>query len=154
MTMRLSIRDAEPAALKAMYGLEAYLASCPVPEQTLYLIKLRASQVNGCAFCTDMHAHELKEMGETDERLFSVVTWRDAPWFTPAERAALALTEEATRMGPGGVSDETWAEAERHYDPPSLGALVTAIATITAWNVLNVAVRTTPGLLRKGAVPA
>jgi AhpD family alkylhydroperoxidase len=154
MTMRLSIHDADPEAVKAMYGLEKYLASCPVPKQTLYLMKLRASQMNGCAFCTDMHAHELKELGETDERLFTVATWRDAPWFTPAERAALALTEEATRMAPGGVSDETWAEAERHYDPPTLAALITAIATINAWNVLNVAVRTTPGLLRKAAVPA
>ena len=154
MTMRLRIRDVEPAAIKAMYGLEGYLASCPVPRRTLYLMKLRASQVNGCAFCTDMPAHELKAEGETDERLFSLVTWREAPWFTPAERAALALTEEATRMDPGGVSDETWAEAERHYDPPELAALVTAIATITAWNVLIVAVRTPPGLMRKGNEPA
>lgn len=151
MTQRLSIRDVEPAALKAMYGLEAYLARCPVPRRTLNLVKLRASQVNGCAFCTDMHAHELKDDGESDERLFSLVTWREAPWFTPAERAALALTEEATRMDPGGVSDETWAEAERHYPPAELGALVTAIATITAWNVLNVAARTTPGQLRTAA---
>src|SRR5690606_36344230 len=112
MTERLSIRDVDPAALKAMYGLEGYLANCPVPRRTLHLMKLRASQINGCAFCTDMHAHELKADGESDERLFSLVTWREAPWFTPEERAALALTEEATRMDPGGVSDETWAEAE------------------------------------------
>jgi AhpD family alkylhydroperoxidase len=154
MTMRMTIRDVQPDALKAMYGLEKYLAGCPVPRRTLNLLKLRVSQINGCAFCTDMHAFELKEDGETDERLFSVPTWRDAPWYTPEERAALALAEEATRMGPDGVSDAVWAEAERHYDPPALGALVTAIATITAWNVMNVALRTTPGLLRKAAVPA
>jgi alkylhydroperoxidase family enzyme len=93
-------------------------------------------------------AFDLKADGETDERLFSVVTWRDAPWFTPAEQAALALAEEATRMAPGGVDDEVWAEAEKHYDAAALGALVTAIATINAWNVINVTLRTTPGLLR------
>ena len=156
MTMRLRIRDVQPGAYQAMMGLEKYLASSPVPKRTLELIKLRASQMNGCAFCTDMHAHDLKADGETDERLFSVVTWRDAPWFTPAERAALALCEEATRLAPEGVSDAVWAEAEQHYDQAELAALVTAIAVINAWNVMNVALRTTPGLLRGGAaaVPA
>jgi AhpD family alkylhydroperoxidase len=151
MTMRLRIPELQPKAYQAMLGLEKYLADCPVPHQVLHLVKLRVSQVNGCAFCTDMHAFELKDGGETDERLFSVVTWREAPWFTPAERAALALAEEATAMGPGGVSDETWTEAQRHYDPPALAALVTAVAAITAWNVMNVTVRTTPGLLRTAA---
>lgn len=154
MSMRLRITDAQPAAYQAMLGLEKYLATCPVPKRTLNLLKLRVSQMNGCAFCTDMHAFELKEDGETDERLFSVPTWRDAPWYTPEERAALALAEEASRMGPEGVSDAVWAEAERHYEPPALAALVAAIATITAWNVINVTVRTTPGLLRKAAAPA
>jgi AhpD family alkylhydroperoxidase len=154
MTMRLRIRDVEPAAYQAMMGLEKYLASCPVPKRTLDLIKLRASQMNGCAFCTDMHAFELKDDGETDERIFAVAVWQDAPWYTPAERAALALTEEATRMAPGGVSDGVWAEAEKHYEPAALGALVAAIAAINAWNVINVTLRTTPGLLRKAAVPA
>jgi AhpD family alkylhydroperoxidase len=151
VTTRLRITEVQPKAYQAMLGLEKYLADCPVPRQVLHLVKLRVSQINGCAFCTDMHAFELKDDGETDERLFSVVTWREAPWFTPAERAALALAEEATRMGPDGVSDATWAEAQQHYDPPALAALVTAVAAITAWNVLNVAVRTTPGLLRKAA---
>jgi AhpD family alkylhydroperoxidase len=154
MTVRLRIRDLQPAAYQAMMGLEKYLATCPVPKRTLDLIKLRASQVNGCAFCTDMHAFDLKDDGETDERIFAVAVWRDAPWFTPAERAALALTEEATRMAPGGVSDEVWAEAEEHYEPAALAALVAAIAAINAWNVINVTLRTTPGLLRKAAVPA
>lgn len=156
MTMRLRINDAQPKAYQAMFGLEKYLATCPVPKRTLELVKLRVSQINGCAFCTDMHAHDLKADGETDERLFSLVTWREAPWFTPAERAALALAEQATGMGPEGVTDAVWAEAQRHYDEAQLAALVTAIATITAWNVMNVALRTTPGLLRgvATAVPA
>jgi AhpD family alkylhydroperoxidase len=154
MTMRLRVAEVQPAAYQAMLGLEKYLASCPVPKRTLDLIKLRASQINGCAFCTDMHAFDLKDDGETDERIFAVAAWHDAPWFTPAERAAFALTEEATRMAPGGVSDEVWAEAEEHYEPTELSALVAAIAAINAWNVINVTVRTTPGLLRKAAVPA
>ncbi|HYH31268.1 MAG TPA: carboxymuconolactone decarboxylase family protein [Pseudonocardia sp.] len=153
MTMRLRVPDVQPGAYQAMLGLEKYLATCPVPKRTLELLKLRASQMNGCAFCVDMHAHDLMADGETDERLHTVATWRDAPWFTQSERAALALTEEATRLDPGGVSDETWAEAEKHYGPTELGALVTAIATINAWNVINVTVRTTPGLLR-GATSA
>lgn len=154
MTMRVRLTDVQPGAYRAMMGLEKYLADCPVPKRTLELIKLRASQMNGCTFCVDMHAHDLKADGETDERLFAVAAWRDAPWFTPAERAALALCEEATRLAPGGVGDEVWAEAERHYDQASLAALVTAIAAINAWNVVNVALRTTPGLLRGATSPA
>jgi AhpD family alkylhydroperoxidase len=151
MTARLSVPDVQPEAYKAMFGLERYLAQSPLPQRIRELVNLRASQMNGCALCVDMHSHDLKAHGETDERLFSLVTWREAPWFTPAERAALALTEEATRLDPGGVSDEVWSTASEHFDDATLAALVTAIATINAWNRFGVTLRTVPGTYRKAA---
>ncbi|WP_374727458.1 carboxymuconolactone decarboxylase family protein [Haloactinomyces albus] len=144
MNARLSI-EADPDAYTAMVGLEKYLNQSTLPKATLELVKLRASQMNGCGFCVDMHSHDAKAAGETDERLFSVVTWREAPFFTSAEQAALALTEEATRLGPEGVSDEVWNEACRHYDDRTLVALVTAIATINAWNRFGVTFRSVAG---------
>jgi AhpD family alkylhydroperoxidase len=150
MEARMSLTT-DPDAYEAMRGLERYLAKSPLPKSTLELVKLRASQINGCGFCVDMHSHDAKDAGETDERLFSVVAWREAPFFTPAERAALALTEQATRLGPEGVSDEVWHEAGRHYDERTLVALVTAIATINAWNRFGVTFRLVAGSRRKAA---
>ncbi|WP_418154106.1 carboxymuconolactone decarboxylase family protein [Actinoalloteichus caeruleus] len=144
MTPRMTIDPTSPA-YRAMLGLERYLESSPLPRTTRELVKLRASQLNGCGFCVDMHSHDAKAGGETDERLFSVVTWREAPFFTPEERAALALTEQATRLESDGVSDEVWADAARYYDEEQLTALVTAIATINAWNRFGVTLRLVPG---------
>src|SRR5207253_9238416 len=100
-----------------------------VPPTTILLVQLRASQINGCSVCVDMHSHDLRKMGETDERLFAVAAWRDAPYFTDAERAALALTEALTRISdrPDSVTDEIWDEATRHYDEPALAGLIIAI---------------------------
>ncbi|GAA3109484.1 carboxymuconolactone decarboxylase family protein [Pseudonocardia yunnanensis] len=145
MQPRMDVSRLAPEAYKAMFALEKYLAASPLPKITLDLVKLRVSQMNGCAYCVDMHSHDLKSLGEADERLFSVVTWREAPFFTPAERAALALAEEATELGKHGVSDEVWAEASAHYDPETLAALVTAIATINAWNRFGVTLQLVPG---------
>ncbi|KAA2259548.1 carboxymuconolactone decarboxylase family protein [Solihabitans fulvus] len=151
---RLNVMAVEPKAYEAMFGLERYLASSPLPKPILELVKLRASQLNGCAFCVDMHAHDAKAAGETDERLFSVVVWREAPWFNAQERAALALTEEATRLGEHGVSDEVWEDAAAQFDEHALAALVMAIAVINAWNRFGVILRNEPGSLRKKAAPA
>jgi AhpD family alkylhydroperoxidase len=114
-----------------------------VPATTLYLITLRASQINGCSVCIDIHSRELKNAGEPDERILAVAAWREAPYFTDAERAALALTEAATRLAdrPDPVPDEVWEEATRHYDEQELAALVLAIAAINAWNRINGATR-------------
>jgi AhpD family alkylhydroperoxidase len=149
MQPRMDISRIAPEAYRAMLGLEKYLAASPLPKTTLDLVKLRVSQMNGCAYCVDMHSHDLKSLGELDERLFSVVTWREAPFFTPAERAALALAEEGTELGRHGVSDEVWAEASAHYDEPALAALVTAIATINAWNRFGVTLQLVPGSDRR-----
>jgi AhpD family alkylhydroperoxidase len=136
-----------PDALQALYALGAAAKTSVLPPTTLDLIHLRASQTNGCSVCVDMHARDLKKAGETDERLFAVAAWCDAPYFTDAERAALALTEAVTRLSdhPDGVTDEIWAEAARHYDEPSLAVLVLNIALINFRNRINVATRQVAG---------
>jgi AhpD family alkylhydroperoxidase len=117
-----------------------------LPVGTIYLVKLRASQINGCGYCVDMHSRSMKEAGESDERLWSVATWREATVYTPAEKAALALTEEATRLADrAAVPDEVWQEAAEHYDEQQLASLVVAIAMINAWNRIGVTARLTPG---------
>lgn len=106
-----------PEAMKALTALGTSVSKGRVPNSTLELVRLRASQINGCSFCVEMHARDLKKAGEKDERLFAVAAWHEAPYFSDAERAALALTEAATRLSDRGdaVSDETWNEAARHY---------------------------------------
>ena len=111
-----------------------------LPPSTVELVSLRASQINGCAVCLDMHTRGAKKAGETDERLFTLAAWRDAPYFTDAERAALALTEAGTRLADQAdpVPDTVFDEAAKHYDEKALAALVVCIATINTWNRLNV----------------
>jgi AhpD family alkylhydroperoxidase len=129
-----------PGALKALQGISDATKQADIPETTLYLLELRASQINSCGVCVDIHSRELKHAGEPDERINSVAVWREASYFTEAERAALALTEAATRLAdrPDPVPDNVWDDAARHYDEPQLAALVLAIAGINAWNRLNV----------------
>jgi AhpD family alkylhydroperoxidase len=128
-----------PGALEALQGLSNAIKQAGIPETTLYLVELRASQINGCSTCVDIHSRQLKLAGEADARIFSVAAWREAPYYSDEERAALALTEAATRLAdrPDAVSDELWAEAGRHYDERQLAALVLAIAGINAWNRIN-----------------
>jgi len=136
-----------PDAMQALQALGASVAKGGVPPRTLELVHLRASQINGCSICVDMHPRIAKKAGETDDRLFALAAWRDTPYFTDAERAALALTEAVTRLSDRAdpVPDETWNEAARHYDEPALAALVIAIANINVWNRLNVATRQVVG---------
>jgi len=136
-----------PDAMQALQSLSKSVEQGGVPSRTLDLVHLRASQINGCAVCLDMHARGAKQSGETDERLFAVAGWRDAPYFTDAERAALALTEAATRLCDRAdpVPDAIWDEATRHYDEPTLAALILAIASINVWNRLNVTTRQVAG---------
>src|SRR5947207_14969382 len=136
-----------PEAMQALQALAKATQNQGVPKSTINLIQLRASQINGCGVCVDMHARDVKRSGESDERLFTVAAWRDAPFFTDAERAALALTEAVTRLGdgPDPVPDAIWAEAARHYDEPALAALLIAIATVNVFNRLNVATRQVAG---------
>ncbi len=136
-----------PDALQALLALGKSVEKGGAPLRTLELIRLRASQINGCSLCVDMHARDLKKAGETDERLFAVAAWREAPYFTDAERAALALAEAATRLGDRSdpIPDEIWAEAVQHYDEQAIAALVVNIALINFWNRVNVATRQVAG---------
>jgi AhpD family alkylhydroperoxidase len=142
-----------PEAMKALQALWASVEKGSVPKSTLSLVELRASQINGCSVCVDMHARQIRQAGETDERLFAVAAWRDAPYFTDAERAALALTEAVTRIGDRAdpVPDEVWNAAARHYDEQALAALILAISTINVWNRLNVTTRQVAGEWAKSA---
>ncbi len=135
-----------PGAMQHVQALNA-LVKKGLPTKTALLVDLRASQINGCAFCADMHAYELKLHGESDERIWSVATWREAPYYTDAERAALALAEAATRINDraDAVSDEVWNEARKHYDDAALSALVLDIAMINFWNRINVTIRQPAG---------
>jgi len=130
-----------PGVLKALQEMNSASEKGGVPACTLELIHLRASQINGCSVCVAMHAHGLKKMGESDDRIFSVAAWRDTPFFTDAERAALALTEAATRISdrPDPVSDDVWDEAAKYYSEEALAQLLVHIAGINVWNRFNVA---------------
>ncbi|MGH8987047.1 MAG: carboxymuconolactone decarboxylase family protein [Acidimicrobiales bacterium] len=136
-----------PGALEALQNLGTSVHATGLRATTLYLVEARASQINGCSVCLDMHSRELKAEGEPDERVFMVGAWREAPYFTDAERAALALTEAATRLADRAepVSDEVWEEASRHYDESQLAGLVVAIATINAFNRINATTRQITG---------
>jgi len=141
-----------PQAMQALHALGKASVE-GVPKATIDLVQLRASQLNGCSVCVDMHAREMKRAGESDERLFAVSAWRDAPYFTDAERAALALAEALTRISerPEGVPDEIWNDAARHYDERALSSLLLSIALINVWNRLNVATRQVAGEWVKSA---
>ena len=136
-----------PEAMQALMALGTVPAKAGLSPLLLELISLRASQINGCSVCIDGHPRIAKKAGETDERLFAVSAWRDTPYFTPAERAALALTEAVTRVSDRAnpVPDDIWDEATRHFDGKSLAALVIAIANINVWNRLNIATRQIAG---------
>ncbi|KUN75893.1 MULTISPECIES: carboxymuconolactone decarboxylase family protein [Streptomyces] len=128
------------------------IADSTLPAATQELVKLRASQINGCGFCTDMHSKDAAHAGETAQRLYLVAAWREAKVFTEAERAALELTEQGTRIADaaGGVTDAAWENAAKHYDEDQLAALVSLIALINAYNRLNVVVQQPAGDYRPG----
>jgi AhpD family alkylhydroperoxidase len=123
-----------------------------VPRSTLELINLRASQINGCSYCTDMHTIDMAADGEDANRIALVAAWREAPYFTEAERAALLLTEEATRIADGdtGVSDEVWATVRKHYDEDQAAVLIAQVAMINLWNRINVILQNPAGSYQPG----
>ena len=136
-----------PFALQALQTLRKSAEQGAVPSGTIGLVQLRASQINGCSFCVDSGARSAKKAGETDERVFAVAAWREAPYFTDAERAALALTEAVTRLADRAdpVPDSLWDEAARHYDEQGLAALILMIATTNLFNRLNATTRQVAG---------
>ena len=131
-------------AYKAMAGLDRFVSASTLPKPLLELVRLRASQINGCVYCVDTHSSDAKAAGESDARLHAVAVWREAPFFTQQERAALALTEAATRLSTHDVTDEVWQQAAACFTEQEMAALVMAVATINAWNRMGVATRMTP----------
>jgi AhpD family alkylhydroperoxidase len=136
-----------PGAYEALQALHTATQIAGLPAATLELMKLRASQINGCSPCVDLHARMLRKLGEPHERIFAVSAWREAPYYSDAERAALALAEAASRLSDRAdpVPDAIWNEAARHYREDQLGALVVAIGLINLWNCLNAATRQVGG---------
>ena len=132
-------------ALKAMYGLELYLAKSLIERKLLHLIKFRVSQINGCAYCLDMHSKDLRHEGETEQRLYTLDAWRETPFFTDRERAALAWAEAVTLITEGHVPDELYEETRKHFNEQELIDLTLAVTTINSWNRISIAFRTTPG---------
>ena len=137
-----------PGAMDALQALGAVLKNGSVDASTLAMAELRASQVNGCSLCVDLHSRELRKEGESDERVFGVGAWRESPYFSDAERAALALAEALTRLSdtPDAVNDALWDEVCRHFDEPARATLLMAIASVNLWNRLNAATHQPAGL--------
>jgi AhpD family alkylhydroperoxidase len=153
MEPRLDLMTNNVAAKVVKYLVSANKAAADtaVPSATLELMKVRASQINGCGFCLDMHTKDAAEAGETSQRLHLVAAWREATCFTEAERATLELTEQGTRIADGGtVTDEAWANAAKHYDDDQLAALVSQIAIINAFNRMNVILQRPAGDYQPG----
>jgi len=132
-------------AYSAMDGLEKYLAHCSLEPGLVHLMKLRASQLNGCAYCIDMHWKDLREIEETEQRLYSLDAWRECPYYTDRERAALAWTEAVTFVASGHVPDAVHDEVRRHFTDQEIADLTVAVSVINSWNRLAIASRTEPG---------
>lgn len=154
MAPRIMIKKLAPEAYKHLYALDSFIKESSLDPAVWELVKIRASQINGCAFCVDLHSFAARQAGESLERLFAVAAWREAPFFTHTERAALALTEAATVFEHGQVADEVWEEAAAHFDEEQLAVLVLAIGVINLWNRIGVTTRMVAGSSRQpAAVP-
>jgi AhpD family alkylhydroperoxidase len=148
MEARFNYAKAAPGVYKAMLGLDQYLEDCGLEEPLLHLIRLRASQINGCAYCLDMHWKDLRTSGEQEQRLYSLDAWRECPYYTERERAALAWTEAVTLITAGHVPDAVYEEALAHFSEEELSDLTLAVTVINTWNRLSIAARTVPGAYR------
>ncbi|HYO24381.1 MAG TPA: carboxymuconolactone decarboxylase family protein [Lacipirellulaceae bacterium] len=144
MTPRIDAAKVSPEPQRAMYAIEKYLASCGLEHGLRELVKLRASQINGCAYCIDMHWKDARAAGETEQRLYALNAWRESPFYTDRERAALAWTEAVTLVT-GGVPDDVYEAARQHFDEQELVDLTWAVAAINAWNRMAISFRAVPG---------
>jgi len=145
MTPRFGYTTTSPNPYDAMRGLESYLASCTIEQPLVHLVKLRASQINGCAYCLDMHWKDLRALGESELRLYLLDAWRESPQYTARERAALAWAEAVTLVARDQVPDEVYEQARAEFSECELADLTLVIATINAWNRLSIASRAMPG---------
>ena len=148
MEKRLDYSKAAPGSMQAMYKLQKYVDESGLEHSMIELVKTRVSQINGCAFCIDMHTKDARAMGETEQRLYALSAWRETPFFTDRERAALAWAETITLISEAHASDEEYEAARKQFDEGELVKLTMAIITINGWNRLNIALRTVPGTYR------
>ncbi len=145
MQSRYNYAKLSAGGYQAMLGLEKYLDQCGLEESLMHLVKLRVSQINGCSFCLDMHWKDLRALGEQEQRLYSLDAWRESPYYTDRERAALAWAEAVTLITNGHASDAVYEEARAHLSEKEISDLTFAIVTINAWNRLAISNRTVPG---------
>jgi len=145
MQVRLDYSKAAPEGYRAMLGVERFLNASGLEHSLLHLIKMRASQINGCAFCLDMHSKDARANGETEQRLYGLDAWHEAPYYTDRERAALALTDAVTKVSEGHVPDGVYIQAKAQFNETELATLVIAIAMINSWNRLAITFRSEPG---------
>lgn len=143
MKTRINIAKVEPTGYNAILGLEKFIESTPLTRTHKELIKIRASQINGCAYCIDMHTKEARKAGETEQRIYALNAWRDTPFFSEEEQAILALTEEVTLIS-NHVADETYEQAEKVLGETYLAQVILAIITINAWNRIGITTKLMP----------
>ena len=152
MSARINYGKAAPGVYDAMDALDRYLQSCEIERPLIYLVQLRASQINGCAYCLDMHWKDLRAAGANEQRLYSLDAWRECPYYSERERAALAWTEAVTRVADGHVPEAVFDEVRPHFGEKALADLTLAIAAINAWNRLSIAARLRPGTYEAATV--
>ena len=145
MKPRIEYRKVAPGAMEAMSGLERYVASSDLERSLLELVKLRASQINGCAYCIDMHTKDARARGESEQRLYALSAWRETPFYSERERAALAWTEAVTLVADGQVPDEVYEQVRQQFSEKELVDLTLAVVAINGWNRLAISFRTVPG---------
>jgi|SRR3569833_2947 len=156
MEQRINFLEKGQGAMKALFGLGGYLAKCSIEHHLLDLISFRISQINGCAYCLDMHSKDLRAMGETEQRLYMLNAWREAPVYTDRERAAFAWAEAVNNLNDGHVPDEVFNEVKQQFSEEEIVDLTMEVISINAWNRINIALRTPAGGYKVGqfAVPA
>jgi AhpD family alkylhydroperoxidase len=152
MEPRIEYSKEAPGAYRAMIGLEQYIRNSGLESSLLHLLKLRASQINGCAFCIDMHWKDARAEGESEQRLYSLDAWRETPFYTDREQAALAWTEAVTLISETHAPDDLYEEVRRHFSDKEVVDLTYAIATINAWNRIAISFRALPGIYQPGTV--
>jgi len=154
MKPRFNYAKAAPGVYDAMDALDRYIATCGLDERLLHLVRLRASQLNGCAYCIDMHWKDLRALGESEQRLYGLGAWRESPYYDARERAALDWTEAVTHITDDHVPDATYDAVRQHFTEKELADLTCVVATINAWNRLSIASRLTPGTYHPAVAPA
>jgi AhpD family alkylhydroperoxidase len=156
MQARLDFRNIAPGAVKTMLGIEAYLAKCGLERRLIHLVKMRASQINGCAYCLDMHSKDARAEGETEQRLYALDAWHETPFYTQRERAALAWTDALTLVAQTHAPDDVYQAARAEFSEQELADLTLAVVAINGWNRISIGFRTEPGTYRpaKCVLPA